>query len=253
LAILLTPLAYYANRVVVNQAGFSDRAVSVVHTGPVESLIVNTITNRIQAEIGDQPSLQPQIESAVRTALSNGQITSEVRAAAGSLQRQLVLGRADVLTLTLPDVGASIASSIEPVSPQLAAAVTRIGTVTVLDVRIPPSAATAVHALATAGRDFSLLLVICLGLIALALVITPDRGRTLIVLGLATFASGALAVAIYLIGREVIVSEFSSPDARTAAQAAWNVYLGGLETTGFVLAGIGAVVALGAAFLPSGR
>jgi hypothetical protein len=247
LGILVTPLAHYANRVLVNSDSFSQRAVTVVHTGPVESLIVDTVTNRLMAYVGDQTSLRPTIEQGVREALSNQQITDAIRAAAGSLQRQLVSGNATALTLTLPDVGASIASRIEPISPQLADEVTRIGTITVLDVPIPPAAATAVNDLATVGRDFTLLLVVTVAMIALALAISADRGRTLIVLGLAAFASGALAVAAYLGGRGIVVNEFSSGDARTAAQTAWSVYLGGLETTGFVLAGIGAVAALAGA------
>lgn len=245
----MTPLAHYANRVLVNSTSFSQRAVTVVHAGPVESLIVDTVTNRLLAYVGDQTSLRPTIEQGVREALSNQQISDAIRAAATTLQHELVSGNANALTLTLPDVGSAIASRIEPVSPQLADEVARIGTITVLDVPIPPAAATAMNDLATVGRNFTLLLVVTVAMVALALLISPDRGRTLIVLGLTAFASGALAVAVYLGGRGIVVNEFSSQDARTAAQTAWNVYIGGLESTGFVLAGIGAVAALAGAFV----
>ena len=127
--------------------------------------------------------------------------------------------------------------------------VSRIGTVTVLDVHIPSSAAKAVHTLATLGRNSALLLIITVALAALAVIISPDRGRTLIALGLGAFASGLLAAAVYFVGRGVVVNEFSTPDARTAAQTAWNVYIGGLKTWGFVLAGIGAITACAAAFV----
>ncbi len=127
--------------------------------------------------------------------------------------------------------------------------VSRIGTVTVLDVHIPSPAAKAVHTLATLGRNSALLLIVTIALAALALIISPDRGRTLIGLGLGAFASGLLAAAAYFVGRGVVVNEFSTPDARTAAQTAWNVYVGGLETWGFVLAGVGAVTACAAAFI----
>ncbi len=246
---LVTLLAYYADHALVNSSDFSDRAVTVVHTGAVDSLIVDTITNRLLADVGDQQSLQPLIKTGVREALSNGQVTAEIRAAAAALQSQLVSGHANSLTLTLPDAGSSIASSIESRSPELAAVVSRIGTVTVLDVHIPSPAAKAVHTLATLGRNSALLLVVTIALAALALIISPDRGRTLIGLGLGAFASGLLAAAAYFVGRGVVVNEFSAPEARTAAQTAWNVYVGGLETWGFVLAGIGAVTACAAAFI----
>ena len=245
----MTLFAYYANNVLVNSNNFSDRAVTVAHTPAVESLIVDTVTNRVLADVGDLPGLQPLVHDAVRAAVSNAQITEVIRAAAGSLQRQLVSGHANTLTLTLPGVGSSIASIVRPQSPQLAAVVTGIGTVTVVDVPISPTAARVVNGVATAGRDFGFLLVFTIAMIVLALVVSPDRGRTLMALGLAAFASGAVAVAIYLIGRGIVVDQFSSPDARTAAQAAWGVYLGGLETSGFVLAGIGAVVAVAGAFV----
>lgn len=223
--------------------------MAVVRTGPVESLVVNTVTSRILAYVGDQPSIEPAIQAAVRQAVSNRAITEEIRAAAESLQAQLVSGHANTLTLTLPHVGSAVAASIQPVSPQIAAAVSRLGTITVLDVSIPPSAAQAIDDLGRAGADFPVLVLGTIVLVVLALVLSADRGRTLIALGLAAFASGALAVAIYLAARGLVVDEFSSLDARTAAQTAWSVYLGGLETSGFVLAAVGAAVAVAGAFV----
>ena len=251
-AILMTLLAHYAS-VLTDSSSFSSRAVTVVHTGPVESLIVDTVTGRLMNEVGAdfglQPGLQPQIRSAVRQALSDGRVTAEVRSAAASLQDELAAGQTNSLTLTLPDIGPSIASTIESSSPQLAEVVSRVGTITVLDVHIPPAAASAIHDLATVERDSSLLIVFSVALVALALLLTPDRRRTLLGLGLGTCLSGLVTAALYLAGRSLVVGEFSSQAARTAADTAWDVYLGGLETSGFVLAAAGAVVAIGAALL----
>ncbi len=66
---------------------------------------------------------------------------------------------------------------------------------------------------------------------------------------LGAFVSGLLGAAIYLVGRGIVVNEFSTPSARTAARAAWSIYLGGLETSGLVLAGLGALVAVVAVLL----
>jgi hypothetical protein len=245
-AILVTLLAHYAS-VLANPSGFASRAVSVVHTGAVESLIVDSVTNRLVGEAGDQAVAQPTIKEGVREALYDRQITREIRAAAETLQSELASGQANALTLTLPDIGPATAASLESRSPQLAEVVSRTGTITVLDVRIPSTATTAIHDLAVVGRDSSLLIVLSAAMMALALILSPDRRRTLLGLGLGAFAAGLLAAAIYLIGRALVVDQFSLPAARTAAHAAWNAYLGGLESSGLVLAGIGAVVAAVAA------
>lgn len=247
-AIFVTLLAHYAN-VLANSSSFSSRAVRVVHTGAVESLIVDAVTGRVVDVVGNDPNLQPLIKDGVRQALSNGQITGEIRAAAGSLQSQLVSGQANALILTLPDAGSAVASAIRSRSPQLADVVSRVGTITVLDVPIPSTAATAIHDLATVGRDSSLLIVFSVAMVCLALILSPDRRRTLIGLGMGAFVSGLLGAAIYLVGRGIVVNEFSTPSARTAARAAWSIYLGGLETSGLVLAGLGALVAVVAVLL----
>jgi hypothetical protein len=252
-AICLTLLAYYANHVLANSASFSGRAVNVVLSNGVESLIVDRVTDRVTEVVGSDTSVQPVIDEAVREALSNAQVSAAIREAAESLQNQLSSGDANSLTLTLPDFGSSLASSVESTSPELADELRGIGTVTVIDVPIPSADARAFHDLATAGSDSSLLLVLTGALAVLALVISPDRRRTILWLGLGAVASGLVAAAIYLLGRGLVVQEFSGQDARTAARAVWSVYLGGLETWGFVLAGVGAVVSIVAVLLRAGR
>lgn len=247
-AIFVTLLAQYAS-VLSDSSSFSDHAVSVVHSGAVESLVVNTVTGRVLDQVGNDASVQPLVQTAVRDALSNSRITGEVRAAAGTLQRELASGKANALTLTLPDIGPTIAPSVESTSPQLAEAVSQIGTVTVLDVPIPSTASTVIHDLAVAGRDSALLIVFSAAMVALALLLSQDRRRTLVGLGVGAVVSGLLATAIYLVGRGLVVDQFSAPAAQTAARAAWSVYLGGLETSGLVLAGIGAAVAIVAVLL----
>jgi hypothetical protein len=242
LAILLTLFANYANHIFVNSASFSGRAVNVVQTPAVESAIVGIVTDRLVADAGNDSSLRPVIEDAVREVLSNGQITGEIRAAATSLQSELVSGTATRLTLALSGLGSSIASQIQSASPELAAEVRNLGTITVLDVPLPANDVTAVHDLASVARDSSLLLVLSAALIALALLLSPRRTRTLRGLGLGVLLGGVFTVAVYLVGRGLVVDEFSATAARTAAGTAWSTYLGGLETWGFVLAGIGAVM-----------
>jgi hypothetical protein len=241
IAMLVAVLAHYAS--VMSSPGFSGRAVSVVSAGPVRSLIVNNISGRVLAATGGQSGIQPLIPVAVEQALSDAHVRANIRAAAESLQSQLLSGNAHTLTLALPDIGPAIAASIRSRSPQLAAEVARLGTLTVVDVRIPPSAARAVNDLARLGRDASLLVVLTVALGALALLLSIDRRRTVAWLGVAALGSGLLAEAAYLAGRGLITNQFSSTSARTAAGVVWRVYLGGLGTMGLILAAGGALVA----------
>ncbi|MDE3132307.1 MAG: hypothetical protein KGL16_14245 [Acidobacteriota bacterium] len=245
-AILATLLAGYASRVLVSSSSFTDRAVGVVRNGAVESLIAGTVTDRVVAIAGGGSSVRPTIEQSVHSALSNPQITREIRASAGSLQAQLMSGTANSLTLTLADAGPAIAASVGSRSPQLAAALGGIGPITVLSVAIPASDSRLVHDVSRAAHDWQALLGIAAALGLLALIVTPDRARTLRRLGVGALMGGLLTAAVYLAGRRLVVDAFTAQDARTVAAAAWSAYLGGLVTWGLVLAAGGALVAVAA-------
>lgn len=249
--LLLTIVAHYAR--LADSAGFADRAVSVVRAGPVRSLIVNVIASRLLAGGAKSSGIHPPVDEAVQQALFDGPVTAEVRAAAASLQTQLLSGHAGDLVMTLPDLGPAIASSLESRAPELAAEVERIGTITVVDTRISPTASQAVNDLAYLGRDATLLIVLTVALGVLALLLSADRSRTVSGLGAAACVSGLLAVAAFLGGREAVLGEFSSQNAQTAAGVVWSVFLGGVETLGFVIAGLGAAMATAAALLGAGR
>ncbi len=225
-AMLATLLAYAANHVLVSSSGFASRAIGVVQTGAVESAIVNQVTGRVTALVGDQPSVQPLVQTGVREALANPQVTKEIRTAARSLQTQLLSGHADSLTLTLPGVSPAIAATVRSRSPALAAEISRIGTLTVVDVPIPSGTSSVLHDLTEVGRDCVLLIVLSAALIALALLLSVDRKRTLVGLGVGAVLSGLLAAAIYLAGRGLVVDQFSAPDVQAAAGAAWKLVPG---------------------------
>lgn len=155
----------------------------------------------------------------------------------------MVKDNADQLTLALPGIGTIIASRITSDAPQLGATVGNVGTITVLDVPIPPSDAKDLHHLVSFGRDAPELLIATLALLLLALAISPRRDKTLIRLALGATVCGLALVAIYLAGRGIVVNEFQTPDGQAVARAAWSTYLGSLETWGFVLAAAGAITA----------
>lgn len=214
-----------------------------MHSDDVETQIVRTVTDRVLAGTGGAVAVQPLVDRAVRAALANGRWDGEIRAAAGLLHRELLSGTANSLTLTLPEAGQAIAATVGSGNPRLAAALRGLGSITVLDLRIPPTDARILRRVTRAAQQAWLLLVITVALVLLALTISPDRLRTLRGLGLGALAVGLLVAAGYLVGRGVVASRFSEHDPRAAARAVWTVYLDGLLTWGLVLAGVNLVIA----------
>jgi hypothetical protein len=83
-----------------------------------------------------------------------------------------------------------------------------------------------------------------------ALAVAADRRRTVAQLGLGALAAGVLIVLACAIGRGIAEAAVADgADDRAAAGAAWDAFLGDLRSTGWVLAGCGAVVAAAAASL----
>jgi hypothetical protein len=76
-----------------------------------------------------------------------------------------------------------------------------------------------------------------------------NRRQAVSRLGLAIVVAGVvIAIAEAVLGATVL-DRFSDPDARAAAAAVWDAYLGDLRTTGWLIAGSGAVLAAAAASL----
>ena len=220
-------------------SGFAGRTLRVVEAGPLRATVISTVTNHVLAVTGDRAAVTPLVSQAVDEALSSAPVRAEIDAAARSLQSQLESGRTSVLRLSLPDVGPRLGGLVAPRSPQLAAILDRIGTVQVADIPLPAGASTAAHDLSLVGGDSTLAIVLCVLLAGGALLISPSRWGTLQGLGIGAIASGLVAAGIYLIGGNLVSGSFSLPLAQTAARAAWDSYLGGLEPAGLTLAGAG--------------
>jgi hypothetical protein len=228
--------------------GFAGRTLRVVEAGGLRTAVIGTVTSHVLAITGDQAPVTPIVTQAVDEAFSSPLVKAELTAAARSLQSQLESGQARVLRLTLPGLGPRLGALVAARSPQLASVLDRLGTLQVVDVPLPPAASTAARELALLGRDSTLAILLCVALAAGALLISPARWGTLQGLGVGAIAAGLVAIGAYLVGANLIADSFSLPIAQTAARAAWDSYLGGLEPGGLALAGGGlAALVLGGA------
>ena len=90
---------------------------------------------------------------------------------------------------------------------------------------------------------------LCLALAGAALWASPDRRRTVAELGVGAAAAGIAVVVLLGIGRSVAVREVHGADARAAAGAIWDAFLGDLRSAAWILAACGAIVTAAATSL----
>ena len=79
--------------------------------------------------------------------------------------------------------------------------------------------------------------------------LSADRRRTVVQLGVGTAVGGDGARRRLGIARSAVIDHVDGPEARAAVGAVWDAFLGDLHTAGWILAGAGAVVAAAAASL----
>ena len=69
-------------------------------------------------------------------------------------------------------------------------------------------------------------------LVAGAMAIAPDRRRTVVELGIGAAVRRGLLVVAYGVARSLALGQVDDPDARAAAGAVWDAFLGDLRTRG---------------------
>ena len=149
----------------------------------------------------------------------------------------------DTVTLTLVDLGTVLTAALEVIDPELATEVRARRPSTVLRDKIVGG-----DLLRVSGVLAWLAAALALAAAIAAVVVSPDRRRTVSRLGLAAVVAGLVVVAVELIAKGVVLGRIGD-DERAAAGAVWDAFFGDLRTAGWVLAGCGAIVAAAAASL----
>lgn len=146
-------------------------------------------------------------------------------------------------------MGTVVAAALQEVRPKLAKRVNSTGKVELLN-RDIGAAGGALARAADKVRFLALaLLVLTVALVAGAIVVAPDRLRTVVQLGLGVAAGGVLLVVAYSVARSYAVGQVDGADNRAAAGAVFDAFLSDLRSLAWLMAGSGAVVAAAAASL----
>ncbi len=232
----------YARLAFFDSGQFADRASAALTQPAVRTAIGERVTDEIVLRNdADLIAARPLIASTVSGVVGGSAFRSLFRGAVLDAHRAIFTGDRDTLTLTLADVGTVVAAALEKLNPQLAKDLDAGTRVVLLKRDIGSLTGDVVRT----GERLKLLAWV-LGALTLlaggaALFVSRDRRRTCSQLGVGVASAGLFIVVAYTVARALLV------DGATAG--VWDAYLGDLRALGWLLAGVGAVVAAAAASL----
>jgi hypothetical protein len=248
--IVLALIAGYVRRAAVDSDQFANRATAALRDDSVRELVAERITDDVVLEnAADLISARPVIQSFASEIVGSQAFTGLFRSAVRDVHRALFARDRDTVTLTVVDVGTVMAAALEQVRPLLARQLEANRQMVLLK-REVGSVSGDLARLADSVRVLApLLLALSLALAAGALAVSRDRRRTVVELGTCVAGAGVLLVVVYGVVRSLAIDQVEGAEARAAAGAVWDAFLGDLRTAAWILAGSGAVVAAAAASL----
>jgi hypothetical protein len=245
---LLALVAGYAWRAVSDSDQFANRAAAALRDDRVRTLIAERITDDLV--LARSPNLQaarPLIQSTAADVVGSRAFSGLFRSAVRDVHAAVFAHDQNTWTLTVADVGTVIAAALEQLQPGLARQIQRSNR----DVQLQREQLDG--AVGEVLRDLKILAIVLplltVGLVAAALAVAPDRRRAVIALGIGAAVAGVLLVVLLNLARTAVIGSVAGVDEQDAAAGVWDAYLGDLRTTGWILAGCGAVVAAAAASL----
>jgi hypothetical protein len=246
----LALVAGYVRLTVIDSDQFANRATAALRDDSVKSLIAQKITDEVVLKNqADLLAARPIIESVASEIVGGRAFTSLFRAAVRDVHRAVFNRDRNTVTLTVGDVGTVLAAAVQKLRPSLAKQLEDSGRVSLVrrDVGSPSAS------LARLGHTIRVLALILLVLFLLlaggAIVVSLDRRRTVVDLGIGIAAVGVLLIGAYSILRSVAIDQVDGAENRAAAGAVWDAFMSDFRSGAWIVAGSGAVVAAAAASL----
>jgi hypothetical protein len=250
LALAAAGAVVYARAELVDGDAFSDRTASTLDDPGVRVVVADQLTEAIATQVASSyPALRPLVQRAARSLSEQPEFRLAVRRALERRHAQLIGGdREFVLAVDARDIG--LVQAVRDALPPLVAS--RVPQ----DVRLRIAALDATDAelrltralVDAADLWWAFVAAAALAVVACALAAGGARSAALDV-GLAVAGAGAI-VAVSVVGLgSLAASEPAGLDEgeRDAIRTLWSALFGDLRTAGLVAAGIGLVVAVGAA------
>ena len=250
IAMLLALVAAYARQTTVDSDQFANRATAALQDQSVRSLIAQKVTDEVVLKNkADLVAARPIIESVASEIVGGRAFRGLFRTAIRDVHRALFKRDQNTVTLTIADVGTVLAAALQEVRPALANEVQSTERVEVVRKNIGSLSATLADIAERVQILAILLILLSLGLVAGALIVSPDRRDTVIELGLGAAAAGGVLIVAYAIARSAVSNRLDTPEEQAAARAVSDAFLGDLRSSAWILAGAGAVLAAAASSL----
>ena len=242
-------ISAYAARALFDSERFVNRATAALQDPSVREVIADRVTDDLVLRQPDLLAARPIVASAVSGIVGGNAFASLFRRSVRDLHRAVFQSDRDTVTLTLLDVGIVAAAALRELEPELASELESDERVVLLSRDI----GSATGDFARLAGQIRLLAYVLAGLTLLAaaaaLAVAANRRRAASRLGLAIVVAGLMIVAADIVARALVLDRVGEPDARAAAGAVWDAFLGDLRATGWLIAGSGAVLAAAAASL----
>ena len=248
IALFVGGATLYVRAAILDAREFSDRATATLEDDEVRAVVSTQIVNQV-IERGSAELIQarPLLEAAVAAALDTGAFQAVFDRAAQNVHKLLFERDRGSIVLDLADAGIVVINALRAIAPKLAK-------------EVPPDLEGALINLsdrqfATDALDGAAkvrLLGIVLPLLALLLFVgslltAADRRRAVVEVGVAVAVVGGLVVISLLVAKAIVLGNVDDSDAREAASAAWDSFLGDLRVLSFGIGALGLVFAATAA------
>jgi hypothetical protein len=242
-------LAAYAWRVLFDSQRFATRATAALQGANVREAIAERVTDELVRREPDLLAARPVVVSAVSGVVGGDAFASLFRRGVRDVHGAVFRRDQDTVTLTIVDMGIVVSEALRVLRPELASELEPSEQVSLLGSDLGGVTGD----LTRLARDVRVLAYV-LALLAVAgaaaaLALSADRRRAASRLGLAVVVAGVVIVVAEVVAGAVVLDRFDDPDERAVAATVWDAYLGDLRTTGWLIAGAGAVLAAAAASL----
>lgn len=241
LALAISVLAFYAERVLFDSARFADRVEIALSEPAVAREVGDTLTEEIVHTRPDLIAVEPLLRGIAEQVVRSAPFRSLAGRAAYQAHATVFSRQRDTAVLIVGNGALLLTQALEAADPAAAQQIPpRLRTALVsLEEGTLSQAFVDVAQIANRTRGlgiFALVLAVVLAVLAAALTPRPERSRTVARLGWATAVVGVVLILAVEAGR-ALIGGFADTDERAEAlRAVWATFLGDLEVWSFALA-----------------
>lgn len=245
-----TALVAYLARTVLDREAFSSRLVDALDRPGVSAYVAQRITDGVIAANSDLTGMRPVITTFAHAVVNSSPFRVLARRGAEEAHAVLFSEGAEHLMLSVPDAGVLLRSTLETVSPDVAARVPS-NLRTVIETRLTGAIAGKVVAtLRLAGRIRLLArigVVIGLLLIITGVALAPARRQAVLNAGFGLLAIAVILALIVPLGRATLMGAVGDPALRAAVADIWTSFTLGLRNWAIGLGTLSLMLLAGAA------